>query len=175
LSTRRVTGLLLGFFGIVLLVWPELAFDQDSLDSTGPNRAFLYGVIATQLACAGWAVGSSLARRRHSDENVLGAAAMQMIFAGFSLIAAGTIRGEWSMVAFTGRTSTALAYLIVAGSVVGYSAYAYALKHLPVATVSVYALRQSHHRGHPRRGSSLRLQISEFRYQIDCQNIQSEI
>jgi drug/metabolite transporter (DMT)-like permease len=40
---------------------------------------------------------------------------------------------------FTPRTTTALLYLIFVGAIGGFSAYAYALKHLPVATVSLYA------------------------------------
>ena len=40
---------------------------------------------------------------------------------------------------FTPRTASALLYLIFVGAIGGFSAYAYALKHLPVATVSLYA------------------------------------
>jgi len=40
---------------------------------------------------------------------------------------------------FAPRSTTALVYLIVVGAIGGFSAYAYALKHLPVATVSLYA------------------------------------
>ena len=127
----RAAGLALGFAGIVLLVWPELRL--------GAGRPFLVGVLATQIACLGWAIGSSIARRRQHEENVLAASAVQMVFAGLALAAAGLLHGEWHALAFNARTSGALAYLIVAGSIVGYSAYAYALKHLPVATVSLYA------------------------------------
>src|SRR5262245_48315437 len=131
LTVRRVAGLIVGFGGIVLLVWPELQF--------GNSRAFVLGIVATQLACVGWAVGSSYARRRHADENVLAAAALQMLFGGVILAVAGLTRGEWGMLAFSNRSVTALVYLIIAGSIGGFSAYAYALKHLPVATVSLYA------------------------------------
>ena len=131
LTRRRTIGLVIGFGGIVLLVWPELQF--------GGGRAFLYGVVATQLACLGWAIGSSYSRRRHADENVLAAAALQMLFGGLSLSAIGVARGELSILAFSNRSVTALVYLIVAGSIAGFSAYAYALKYLPVATVSLYA------------------------------------
>jgi drug/metabolite transporter (DMT)-like permease len=131
LTAWRAGGLVLGFSGIVLLVWPELRL--------GDGRSFLPGVLATQLACLGWAVGSSLAKRRGQEENVLAAAAVQMIFAGLALLIVGSARGEWAQLAFNSRTSLALAYLIVVGSIVGYSAYAYSLKHLPVATVSLYA------------------------------------
>ena len=131
LTPRRIVGLIIGFGGIVLLVWPELQFDG--------GRTFFYGVVATQLACLGWAIGSSYSRRRHADENVLAAAALQMLFGGLTLGAVGLVRGELSTLAFTNRSATALAYLIVAGSIAGFSAYAYALKYLPVATVSLYA------------------------------------
>jgi drug/metabolite transporter (DMT)-like permease len=40
---------------------------------------------------------------------------------------------------FNARTTTAVVYLLVFGSIGGFSAYAYALKHLPVTTVSLYA------------------------------------
>ena len=46
---------------------------------------------------------------------------------------------EWAQLAFNPRTAAALTYLVVFGSLAGFSAYAYALKHLPVATVSLYA------------------------------------
>src|SRR5207247_2358937 len=67
LTLRRILGLMIGFGGIVLLVWPELQF--------GGGRTFFSAVVATQLACLGWAIGSSYSRWRHADENVLAAAA----------------------------------------------------------------------------------------------------
>src|SRR6185295_14288331 len=51
LSARTLAGLALGFAGIVVLVWPEL--------TVGGGRSFLFGIIALQLACAGWALGTS--------------------------------------------------------------------------------------------------------------------
>lgn len=131
LTGRQIAGLLIGFAGIVLLVWPELR--------PGAGLSFLAGVGATQLACLGWAVGSSYARRRHAEENVLAAAALQMLLGGLCVLVVATAAGEWPRLAFTPRTTGALVYLIVAGSIAGFSAYAYALKYLPVATVSLYA------------------------------------
>ena len=130
-TSRRIAGLMLGFLGIVLLVWPEL--------SVSGGHSFLIGVLATQFACLGWAIGSSISRRSDHTDNVLAASAMQMIFAGLALAAAGLAHGEWSAVAFNARTAWAMVYLVLAGSVVGYSAYSYALKYLPVTTVSLYA------------------------------------
>jgi drug/metabolite transporter (DMT)-like permease len=136
LTLRRVIGLLVGFGGIVMLVWPEIEL--------GPSgHAFLGGVVSTQIACAGWAVGSSYARRRgrgHArEENVLATAALEMLFGGLVLLAVSLALGEAAHVAFAPRSTGALVYLIFVGAIGGFSAYAYALKHLPVATVSLYA------------------------------------
>jgi drug/metabolite transporter (DMT)-like permease len=131
LTLRRLAGLAIGFAGIVMLVWPELRAAR--------ANAFLAGVLATQLACLGWALGSSYARRRERSENVLATAALEMLFGGVCMLLAGSALQEWKALSFTVRTAGALTYLILAGSVAGFSAYAYALKHLPVATVSLYA------------------------------------
>jgi drug/metabolite transporter (DMT)-like permease len=137
LTLRRVAGLLIGFGGIVTLVWPEIR------TSDAGGRAFLGGVIAAQVACIGWAIGSSYARHRgrgHArDENVLATAAFEMLFGGLFLLAAGLGLHEASHLVFTPRTTAALVYLILFGAIGGFTAYAYALKHLPVATVSLYA------------------------------------
>lgn len=50
----------------------------------------------------------------------------------------GTTTGEWSTISFNPRTTSALLYLIVAGSLVAFAAYSYALRHLPITTVSLY-------------------------------------
>ena len=131
LTPRRALGLVIGFGGIVLLVWPELEL--------GEGAAFLIGVLATQLACLGWAIGSSYSRRRRPAENVLAVAAFQMLFGGLAMFAGGLLHGEWPALAFNARTGSALGYLLVFGSLAGFSAYAFALKHLPLATVSLYA------------------------------------
>ncbi|HMD35532.1 MAG TPA: EamA family transporter [Vicinamibacterales bacterium] len=135
LSGRRTTGLVVGFIGIVLLVLPEIQLEG--------GRAFLGGVAAAQLACVGWAVGSIYARRRGhgaaSQESVLATAAFEMLFGSAALFAAAFVHREYPHVVFTARSAGALAYLIVFGAVIAFSAYSYALKHLPVATVSLYA------------------------------------
>ena len=136
ITFRRVLGLVVGFGGIVMLVWPELHFD-------GSGRGFLGGVIAAQIACVGWAVGSSYARKRGrgdaSGENVLATAAFEMLFGGIALLLVSLALHEAARLTFTPRTAAALIYLTLVGAIGGFSAYAYALKHLPVATVSLYA------------------------------------
>jgi len=128
LSLQLIAGLLVGFSGILLLVWPDVA----SGDARG--HQYLFGIIALQVACIGWAVGSAVSRRHARNENVLSAAAMQMTFGGLFMLAVGTARGEWSHLSFSMRSTVAEIYLILAGSIIGYTAYTYALRHLPTAT-----------------------------------------
>jgi drug/metabolite transporter (DMT)-like permease len=128
-----VIGLLIGFSGILLLVWPDL-----TLESTG-QRHFLAGVIAVQIACVGWSLGSSFSRRQQRDESVLGTTALQMLAGGLMMTAVGTVMGEWSSLYFTTRTTWALAYLSTLGAIGGFVAYTYALRHLSVSFVSLYA------------------------------------
>jgi drug/metabolite transporter (DMT)-like permease len=61
------------------------------------------------------------------------------LFGGLAMLVAATVRDEWKQLAFTSRTIAAELYLTVFGSIIGYSAYTYALRHLPTATVSLYA------------------------------------
>jgi drug/metabolite transporter (DMT)-like permease len=133
IRARAIAGLLIGFAGILLLVWPDVG--------AGGTRGgqFLAGLAALQIACGGWALGSAYSRRHAREENSLGSSALQMFFGGVIMLALGTARGEWAILTFTTRTLLAELYLIVFGSLAGYSAYMYALKHLPVSTVSLYA------------------------------------
>jgi drug/metabolite transporter (DMT)-like permease len=62
-----------------------------------------------------------------------------MLAGGLMMTAVGTLRGEWSDLFFTTRTTVALVYLSTIGAVGGFVAYAYALRHLPVSFVSLYA------------------------------------
>jgi len=132
LSARQWAGLVLGFAGILVLVWPGIAAGGTV------GRGLIGGVIAVQIACAGWAVGSAYTRRHVMPSDVLGAAAVQMLFGGLFMIAAGTLHGEWGRLAFSQKTTAAFVYLTVAGSVVAFAAYSYALRHLDVAIVSLY-------------------------------------
>ena len=128
-TVRQVVGLLVGFSGIVLLVSPNTGMAAAS--------GFWTGFIATQLACAGWSLGSTYARRR-ADAHMLTSVAFEMLFGGVVLLLCGAMMGERLRVVVTSRSAGAVVYLIVFGSIVAYSCYRYALQHLPVATLSLY-------------------------------------
>jgi drug/metabolite transporter (DMT)-like permease len=128
-----IAGLIIGFAGIVTLVWPDLT------QSTASSRSFLAGVVALQIASIGWAIGSSYSKRHTRHDNVLGTTACQMLAGGLMMTLVGTLRGEWAELFFTPRTSVALIYLSTIGAVGGFVAYTYALRHLSVSFVSLYA------------------------------------
>ena len=100
---------------------------------------FLLGVVALQMGCIGWVLGSIYSKRHGITADPLAAAAMEMLFGGAFMLIVGTLRGEWVSLHFSGRTLGALAYLVGFGSLVGFVAYTYALNHLPVSFVSLYA------------------------------------
>ena len=132
LTLRQLGGLFIGFCGILLLVWPDLTLGGAS------GRAVVLGILALQVACIGWSIASAYTRRHAVSRNVLGVAAVQMVFGGLFLILAGTAMGEWQDLMFSPRTTAALVYLTLAGSVIAFAAYSYALRYLPIATVSLY-------------------------------------
>jgi drug/metabolite transporter (DMT)-like permease len=133
LTARTFAGMCVGFLGILLLVWPDLTAEG------AWGRQFAYGIVALQLAQIGWSLGTSYAKRQAQQENAVAASALQMLFGGVLMLIVASFRGEWASLSLTPRTIAAEAYLIVFGSLVGYSAYIYALKHLPVTTVALYA------------------------------------
>jgi len=126
-------ALAVGFAGIVVLVWPEMSAGGQA------GAAMFGGVVAIQIACAGWALGTSYARRHPSATDPVAASAIQMLASGTMLLTVATITGEWSALHFTTRSLGALVYLTLAGSVVAYTAYLYTVAHLPLTTVSLYA------------------------------------
>src|SRR6476620_5174159 len=65
LRTNIIAGLIIGFAGIVVLVWPDL-----TLSSTD-RHGFLAGVIALQIASIGWSLGSAYSRRHVRKDNLL--------------------------------------------------------------------------------------------------------
>ena len=133
LTRRTIAGLLIGFLGILILVWPELTFRSPD------SRLFLLGVVLLQIASLGWSLGSAYSRRFARTDNVLGTTALQMLAGGVMLGILGTARGEWAALSFNVRTTTALLYLATLGAIGGFVAYTYALRHLPVSLVSLYA------------------------------------
>ena len=133
LRATHALGLAIGFLGILVLVGPEIA------RGTGGGWRVAAGFLALQISCAGWSVGSAYGRRRTGHVAPVPAAALQMLFGGALMLAAGTLLGEWPRLRVTPAGAGAVLYLALAGALAGFVAYLYALRHLPVSFVSLYA------------------------------------
>ena len=104
------------------------------------NGLGLLAAIALVFSSFAWAAGSLYATRAARPADPLVGVAMQMLTGGVVLCAAGV--GQWSSVDLGGvsaRSAGGLAYLIVIGSIVGYSAYGWLLHNAPTSLVSTYA------------------------------------
>jgi drug/metabolite transporter (DMT)-like permease len=129
-----VAGLIIGLAGLLILVAPG--------DLAGKGRVDLLGAGALLLAALSWTAGSLYSRRVRLPESVLTVTAMEMIGGGSLLWVVGLALGEGSRVdlaAVSTRSLLSLGYLIVFGSLIGFSAYVYLLHATTPARVSTYA------------------------------------
>jgi drug/metabolite transporter (DMT)-like permease len=133
ISWQGKVGLALGIVGLLVLFWPEL-----HASSALGRREFL-----SSLSLLGgsfsWALGSVLSKRWQSGMDSFSATGWQVTAAGFgSFLLAAPLR-DFSRVTWTTRGVSAVLYLIVCGSWIGYTAYIWLLKHVPTSKVSTYA------------------------------------
>ncbi len=123
-------GLVVGFVGIVLLVHPG--------SDTGPLGYLLLTVLAAFM----WALGSFLSPRMRVPRDALVATGYEMLAGGVALTVIGSIAyspSELDPSSWSGRSVFGLVYLIVFGSLLGYSAYVWLLANAPIGKVSTYA------------------------------------
>ena len=127
---RSAAALAVGLGGVIILVG----------DGTASGR--ISGVIIVLGAAAAWGFGSVLSHRLAVPSHAMLAAAIEMLAGGVVLLAVGAGSGEFSRIQWSSVPATswiALGYLIGPGSILAFTAYGYALSHLPVTTVSTYA------------------------------------
>lgn len=128
-----VAALLLGFSGVTWLAAPW---------DSGAQGVHPAGVIAILGACVSWAIGSIYSRHAQHGAEPLLAASLQMLGGGAALLLVGLMHGDFSQLsvdAISSRSWTAFAYLVVAGSLVGFSTFVWLMKHSTPARVATYA------------------------------------
>ncbi len=123
---RDVLGLVIGFSGVVLL------------NAGGELRASPLGALALLGAPLAWAFGSVWSRRQDMPVPLVNTAA-QMVVAGMVLTALAIASGTWPSGMPTLKAGLALAYLIVFGSIIAFSAYVWLLQHVRPALATSYA------------------------------------
>jgi drug/metabolite transporter (DMT)-like permease len=127
LKAMTVAGMLLGLGGAAILVAPGL----------GQGSNVWKGFLILQLGSMSWGFGSILSRRHVTRAHPVVSGAVQQLAAGLVFVVPALVVPHKPIV-WDGRGIGALLWLVVFGSIVGYSAYVYALDRLPVALVSIY-------------------------------------
>jgi drug/metabolite transporter (DMT)-like permease len=132
-STRGTIGLALGFAGTAVLLWPQLS-------ATGSvGRKELWWSIALLGGSFSWALGSVLSKKWASGAPTFAATGWQVLFAGLGNFVFAALDHDFGRAHWTAPGIGAVAYLVVGGSLIGYTAYIYILGHAPMAKVSTYA------------------------------------
>lgn len=132
LSGRAWAGLILGFAGVGVLVAPNLSGGHNSLSLLGIGAA-----IASALA---WAIGTIYSKSVHISSSTILAAAMQMMAGGTLLLVAAFASGEGIHISyFTLRSTLALGYLIVFGSIIAFTVFTWLITVASPSRVSTYA------------------------------------
>ncbi|MDR0795090.1 MAG: EamA family transporter [Tannerella sp.] len=137
-NLATVIGIIAGFLGVLMLYAEQLG------QADGLSEHSEYGVLLLIFGCISWALGTLYAKYRSSgaeEVNAFAGSAWQMLFAGsmFWLCSffTGDIRTDLNQVPVSAWLS--LAYLIVFGSILAYSAYLWLLKVRPATEVATHA------------------------------------
>ena len=128
---RRLVALLTGFAGVALLV-----------SGRGIVGGDLGGMILVLISAASWAAGSIYSIHAPRPASGLVATAMQMFCGAALQLLAGTLMGDWSRfdpAAVSLVSIGAFFYLVVAGSLIAYTAYAWLLRVVSPTSAATYA------------------------------------
>lgn len=127
-----LVGMLIGFGGVLTIFYDYLGQLH--------NRSFVFGVVLALLSTLSWSFGTVYTSKQKLSTDILFTVGLQMLSAGVMMLIICGLTGKYVNLADTGHASwLALAYLIVFGSLLAYSAYVFAISKLPPAQVSIYA------------------------------------
>ncbi len=133
-TLRVAMGIVVGFAGVVILVGPGRLAGADRVDPVG--------AIVLTFAAISWAVGALYSRTAPLPKNLLLVIAMQSIAGGVLLLAGSAAAGEWarfSPAAVTLKSALSVGYLIVFGSIIGFTAFIWLMRVTTPARVSTYS------------------------------------
>lgn len=123
-----LAGVLVGFCGVA------------ALSLGGGASGGTTGIVVILVASLSWSIGSFLSARIPMPSSVWAASAIEMLAGGMGLAVVGTSFGErLDLAAVSGRSWLALAYLVLVGSLVGFTAYTWLLGNARISLVSTYA------------------------------------
>ena len=126
-------GIVVGLIGVAILAWP--AGDVGALDPAG--------LLALMVSPVFWSLGTLYATKRAVQPTpALLASGIQMLAAGLAFAVVAWLTGEWArfdVTAVSPVSWASIGYLVLAGSVVGYSTYAWLIGVAPLQRVATYA------------------------------------
>jgi drug/metabolite transporter (DMT)-like permease len=131
IGLRRGFGMLIGFIGVAMLVTPGVAGTFDI--------HFVLGALAIQFGSFAWQYGTMRGKYNLTGVTPFMSSAFQMVIGGIAVGIVGFSIGEGSRLTWTREGVLGLAYLTTFGSLLAYTSYVYALKKLPVTSLSMYA------------------------------------
>ena len=134
---RVMAGLLVGFGGVWLLI-----SGRDPAGFGGEAPGQLFGYAAVIGGALSWATGSIYGLKAPTPRSSLLTAGMQMLSGSAALFVVGLVCGEWSTfdpAAVTSQSVVALGYLLIFGSLLGFTAYSWLLKNAQPSMVATYA------------------------------------
>jgi drug/metabolite transporter (DMT)-like permease len=126
-----VAGLLIGLSGIIMIFGQHL--------NEFSNPAYQWGIGAMFVANISWAAGSVWIKKKNQESNLFMNAGLQMLFGGLFMLPFSAVFDDYNQFQFTSSVAFALIYLILIGSIVAYICFTFAIKHLPMTIVSLYA------------------------------------
>lgn len=131
------SGVLLGFGGLLVLLWPTLATAHSSAARVVAGKTLGFAILF--VAGVSWAIGSVASRRFRLHVDPFVASAWQMMVAGVVNLGIATGAGAWGTARWTRPGVIAIVYLAIFGSLVAFSAYTFLLHHVAVSKVATYA------------------------------------
>lgn len=139
LRTQRLTftlslALLIGIVGVAVLMNPRGGLGEAPLDRRG--------VVALLVSCCGWSIGTIVSKRLTLPPSKAMSAAAQMLSGGIQLLVLSAMAGEFARFharEVSGMAWFSLGYLIIAGSIVAYTAYVWLLHYESPTKVGTYA------------------------------------
>src|SRR5262249_49396360 len=132
ISKWMIIGMLIGLGGVITIFYDYIGQLH--------NKSFMFGVILALISTLSWSFGTVYTAKQKLSTDILFGVGLQMLSAGIVMLLICGFTGQYVNLADAGYNSIlALAYLVVFGSLLAYSAYVFAISKLPPAVVSIYA------------------------------------
>ena len=130
-TARAWVGALIGLVGVALVARPEGALTAERFK----------GILGLQAAAISWTIGSLYVQSLPRKLPLFTASAIEMLAGSLGLLVESLLMREDQRQVFLASSSAwgALVYLLIFGSLIGFTAFAYCLNELPASTVGTYA------------------------------------